>query len=85
MTSYCGFHIGLCWAIDETHISARVPKDMHPAFRGRKYYTTQNVLASLDFVLKYTYVLDGWEVMLLLAVKRRGPCLLRRTSLCCLV
>jgi hypothetical protein len=34
---------------------------MHAAFRGRKNYTTQNVLAAIDFDLKFTYVLAGWE------------------------
>jgi hypothetical protein len=34
---------------------------MQPAFRGRKHYTTQNVLAVVDFNLKFTYVLAGWE------------------------
>jgi hypothetical protein len=48
-------------AIDGTHITARVPKHMQAAFRGRKHYTTQNVLAVVDFDLKFTYVLAGWE------------------------
>jgi hypothetical protein len=34
---------------------------MQPAFRGRKHYTTQNVLAVVDFNLKFTYVLAEWE------------------------
>jgi hypothetical protein len=34
---------------------------MQPAFRGRKHYTTQNVLAVVDFHLKFTYVLAEWE------------------------
>ena len=28
---------------------------------GRKNYPTQNVLATVDFDLKFTYVLVGWE------------------------
>ena len=28
---------------------------------GRKHYTSQNVLAAVDFDLKFTYVLAGWE------------------------
>jgi hypothetical protein len=28
---------------------------------GRKHYTSQNVLAVVDFNLKFTYVLAGWE------------------------
>jgi hypothetical protein len=34
---------------------------MQSSFRGRKHYPTQNVLAALDFDLKFTYVLAGWE------------------------
>jgi hypothetical protein len=49
-------------AIDGTHIHARVPRKMQAAFRGRKHYPTQNVLAAIDFDLKFTYVLAGWEV-----------------------
>nr|CCI55357.1 PH01B035L11.2 [Phyllostachys edulis] len=30
-------------------------------FRGRKSYPTQNVLAVVDFDLRFTYVLAGWE------------------------
>ena len=30
-------------------------------FYGRKGYPTQNVLAAIDFDLKFTYVLMGWE------------------------
>lgn len=40
---------------------ARVPAKIAAAFRGRKHYTTQNVLAAVDFDLKFTYVLAGWE------------------------
>ena len=34
---------------------------MEPAFRGRKKHTTQNVMAAVDFDLRFTYVLAGWE------------------------
>ena len=40
---------------------ARVPRNMQAAFRGRKSNTTQNVMAVVDFDLKFTYVLAGWE------------------------
>ena len=30
-------------------------------YRGWKGYTTQNVLVSCSFDLKFTYVLPGWE------------------------
>jgi len=34
---------------------------MEPAFRGRKSFCTQNVLAAIDFDGRFTYVLAGWE------------------------
>jgi len=34
---------------------------MQGVFRGRKHQTTQNVMAVVDFDLKFTYVLAGWE------------------------
>jgi hypothetical protein len=34
---------------------------MQQAFRGRKANPTQNVMAAMDFDLKFTYVLAGWE------------------------
>ena len=40
---------------------ARVPTHMQAAFRGRKHNLTQNVMAAVDFDLKFTYVLAGWE------------------------
>jgi hypothetical protein len=42
-------------------VLARVPKNISAAFRGRKEGTTQNVMAAVDFDLKFTYVLAGWE------------------------
>ncbi|WVZ64690.1 hypothetical protein U9M48_014180 [Paspalum notatum var. saurae] len=47
--------------IDGTHIRASVSKDMEPAFRGSKSFPTQKVMAAVDFDLKFTYVLAGWE------------------------
>jgi hypothetical protein len=34
---------------------------MQQAFRGRKKDPTQNVMAVVNFDLKFTYVLAGWE------------------------
>jgi hypothetical protein len=34
---------------------------MQDRFRGRKHYQTQNVLVAVDFDLRFTYVLAGWE------------------------
>ena len=38
-----------------------MPRSQAAAYRGRKHYTSQNVLAAVDFDLKFTYVLAGWE------------------------
>ncbi|XP_023156871.1 uncharacterized protein [Zea mays] len=48
-------------AIDGTHVLARVPRNQRAAFLGRKHTTTQNILAAVDFDLRFTYVLAGWE------------------------
>ena len=34
---------------------------MESSFRGRKSHATQNVMAAVDFDLRFTYVLAGWE------------------------
>jgi hypothetical protein len=34
---------------------------MQDQFRGRKSFTSQNVLAAVDFDLRFVYVLAGWE------------------------
>jgi hypothetical protein len=34
---------------------------MQQAFRGRKHNPTQNMMAAVNFDLKFTYVLAGWE------------------------
>lgn len=39
----------------------KVPRAEAPRFRGRKQFPTQNVLASCNFDMKFTYVLAGWE------------------------
>jgi hypothetical protein len=48
-------------AIDGTHVLGRVPEKHRPTFMGRKHTTTQNGLATVDFDLRFTYVLAGWE------------------------
>ncbi|XP_052736349.1 uncharacterized protein LOC128197745 [Vigna angularis] len=48
-------------AIDGTHVRVRVPRTDAPRFRGRKDWPTQNVFATCDFDMKFTYVLAGWE------------------------
>lgn len=42
-------------------MGARVPANIAATFRGRKHFPTQNVIAAVDFDLKFTYVLAGWE------------------------
>jgi hypothetical protein len=34
---------------------------MQPVFMGRKHSITQNLLVPVNFDLKFTYVLAGWE------------------------
>ncbi|KAK9988631.1 hypothetical protein SO802_028870 [Lithocarpus litseifolius] len=48
-------------AIDGTHVRASVPIEIQGRFRGRKGGTTQNVLATISFDLRFTYMLAGWE------------------------
>ena len=48
-------------AIDGTHVLASVPAQSRAAFLGRKHTTTQNVMAAVDFDLRFTYVLAGWK------------------------
>jgi len=40
---------------------ATVLEKHRAAFLGRKHTTTQNVLDAVDFDLRFTYVLAGWE------------------------
>jgi len=42
-------------------VRASVPKDIEHVFHGRKSFATQNVMAAIDFDLRFTYVLAGWE------------------------
>jgi len=48
-------------AIDGTNVHTTVPAAMVSPFYGRKPNLTQNVLAVVDFDLRFTYVLAGWE------------------------
>ncbi|XP_039129001.1 protein ALP1-like [Dioscorea cayenensis subsp. rotundata] len=48
-------------ALDGTHIHASVPASEVAAFRGRKPYPTQNVLVVVDFDIRFTFILTGWE------------------------
>jgi hypothetical protein len=42
-------------------VLARIPRSRQQPFRGRHKDPTQNVIAALDFDMKFTYVLAGWE------------------------
>jgi hypothetical protein len=42
-------------------VLARVPRHIQQAFRGRKTNPTQNVMVAVDYDLKFTYILAGWE------------------------
>ena len=48
-------------ALDGTHIRTVVPKSIERAFRNRKGFLSQNVLACCGFNMQFTYVLAGWE------------------------
>ncbi len=47
--------------MDGTHIPCVVPAHLQAAYRNRKGVTSQNVLAIVDFDLKFTYIVAGWE------------------------
>ncbi|XP_024315389.1 uncharacterized protein LOC100832632 isoform X2 [Brachypodium distachyon] len=48
-------------AIDSTQIQASVSKNMEAAFCGKKSSAGQNVIAAIDFDLRFTYVLAGCD------------------------
>ena len=48
-------------AIDGTHVPENVPIEIQGKFRGRKEGIIQNILAAINFDLKFIYVLAGWE------------------------
>ncbi|XP_051229619.1 uncharacterized protein [Lolium perenne] len=47
--------------IDGTHVTANVSRSISTTFRGRKHYTSYNVLAAVYFDMRLAYVLAGWE------------------------
>ena len=52
---------GCVGALDGTHLDAHVLEHQKRRFRNRHGYITQNVLAAVDFRMRFTYVLPGWE------------------------
>ncbi|XP_025818423.1 uncharacterized protein LOC112894820 isoform X2 [Panicum hallii] len=47
-------------AIDGTHVEVVVPNDKKVQYLCRKGHKTQNVLAVVDFDMRFTFVLAGW-------------------------
>ncbi|XP_077252497.1 uncharacterized protein LOC143891881 [Tasmannia lanceolata] len=48
-------------AIDGTHIQVIVPQAEQIPYRGRKGYTSTNVMACCDFDMCFTFTWAGWE------------------------
>jgi hypothetical protein len=47
--------------IDYNYVNARVLRGHYHAYMRRKQYTSQNMLAAVNFDMKFTYMLAGWE------------------------
>ena len=47
--------------IDGTHIPCIIPVNLATAYHNRKCFMSQNALAIVDFDLKFTYMVAGWE------------------------
>ncbi|KAL5553002.1 hypothetical protein UlMin_040403 [Ulmus minor] len=43
------------------HIPCVVPTEVAVAYRNRKGFTSQNVMAMVDFEMKFTYIVTWWE------------------------
>jgi len=52
---------GCVGALDGTHIHAFLPVSKAGAWRNRKGFLSQNVLAACSFDLKFTFIHAGWE------------------------
>ncbi|WAR60788.1 hypothetical protein PtB15_13B33 [Puccinia triticina] len=48
-------------AMDGCHVPACVPETMAGPYRNRKGTLSQNVLGVVDFNMKFTYIMVGWE------------------------
>ena len=48
-------------ALDGTHLQVYVKEEATAPWRNRKGYLSQNVLAVVDFEMRFVYVLAGWE------------------------
>ena len=47
--------------MDGTHLQVHVKEEATAPWRNRKGWLSQNVLAVVDFEMRFVYVLAGWE------------------------
>ena len=47
--------------LDGSHVLISVPSHKQSAWRNRKGWLLQNVLAACDFDMNFVYILPGWE------------------------
>ena len=52
---------GYVGAMDGTCVECVVLSDLQASFRNQKGFTSQNMLAIVDFDLKFSYLVAGWE------------------------
>ena len=52
---------GCVRTIDGTHIECVVPSEIASVYRNRKGFTSQNVMTMVDFEIKFTNLVVGWE------------------------
>ncbi|KAL5565246.1 hypothetical protein UlMin_028410 [Ulmus minor] len=60
-TRLCTLLTDCVGVIDGTHIEYVVPSKVDSVYRNRKGFTSQNVMAMVDFEMKFTYLVAGWE------------------------
>lgn len=58
---FAPFYDGCIGALDGSHIPAVLPVDEQSAFRNRKGFISQNLLAVVNFDGTFSYCLAGWE------------------------
>jgi hypothetical protein len=59
--SYFPYFKDCVGAIDGSHIPVSPPENERAAFRNRKGFLSQNVLAACDFDLKFIMAMSGWK------------------------
>jgi len=60
-SKYWPFFEGAVGAIDGSHIAVSVSNNEAAPYRNRKGFLSQNVLAAVNYDMRFTYVLAGWE------------------------